>query len=172
MLLHIIRNVCFKLEFAGYSQTESKNIWFNCLFFLKDLSPWGNENIATSIWKGVSVSLIHCHYCKLREDKKVCDLLLSGLRHTMNGIKLQTRPVSCLPFMYDRFCQQRPLTIFPSFLPSVFTSLLPVSLSFHFSEGSRLLEAMAGDFHQLLRAMPGCGLWKATFKVTSGKLQP
>lgn len=35
-----------------------------------------------------------------------------------------------------------------------------------FTAGSRLLEIMAGDFSQLLRKMPGCGLWKATFKVT------
>lgn len=54
-------------------------------------------------------------------------------------------------------------------------SLCPLHLlfslppSFHFSEGSRLLEAVARGFHQLVRAMLGCGLRKATFKVNSSK---
>lgn len=49
---------------------------------------------------------------------------------------------------------------------------LPLFLvCFHFSAGSRLLEAMAGDFSQLLWAKSGCGLWKATFKVNLAKIK-
>lgn len=84
---------------------------------------------------------IHCNYPEIREDNKVCGLLSSGYRshrltHTwrlnaIHLIKFQTRPVSSQQYIYfnnDSFCQRRPLTIFGSPFPSLFPSLLCLSV--------------------------------------------
>lgn len=115
----------------------------------------GNENIFLSIWTGVSIFHIHCHYHELREENKhICSLLLSGYRshthiHTIHLIKLQTKPVSrqqySMYFKHDSFCQQRPLTIFAFFLslPSFFSFLRGIQTTW--SYGWRFSSAPMSD---------------------------
>ena len=141
-------------------------------------------------WQGVSTFHIHCNYPEIREDNKVCGLLLSGYRshrltHRLNAIhliKFQTRPVSSQQYIYfnnDSFCQRRPLTIFGSPLPSLFPSLLCLSV-FSFlrriqttwSYGWRFLSALMSDaWMSTSKSHHQGNCWLSLYPKVTGNMQ-